>query len=182
MLCLADTRLERCWLARVRRGCHGCESHEDRRRRRCRGRNVRCTGDRFCPSYRYVDDDQPSVVVECGSGQRAVMEQRRVSGRTQVVARCEADHTRRIVYDEDGRAIATRPVAYNSYRPAAQRSAVQYVERAPRRTKTKSALMIAGSAATGAGVGGALKGKKGALIGAAVGGGTASIYEAVKRR
>ena len=48
-------------------------------------------------SYRYVDDDRPSVVVECGSGQRAVMEQRRVSGRTQVVARCGADHTRRKV-------------------------------------------------------------------------------------
>jgi hypothetical protein len=133
-------------------------------------------------SYRYVDDDQPSVVVECGPGQRAVMEQRRISGRTQVVARCEADQARRIVYDEDGRAIATRPVAYNTYRPAAQRSAVQYVERAPRRTKTKSALMIAGSAATGAGVGAALKGKKGALVGAAVGGGAASIYEAAKRR
>jgi hypothetical protein len=42
--------------------------------------------------------------------------------------------------------------------------------------------MIAGSAATGAGVGGALKGTKGALIGAAVGGGAASIYEAAKRR
>ncbi len=56
------------------------------------------------------------------------------------------------------------------------------MERAPRRSKTKSALMIAGSAATGAGVGGALKGKKGALIGAAIGGGSASIYEAAKRR
>jgi hypothetical protein len=56
------------------------------------------------------------------------------------------------------------------------------VNRAPQRSKTKSALMIAGSAATGAGVGGALKGKKGALIGAAVGGGAASIYESAKRR
>jgi hypothetical protein len=59
---------------------------------------------------------------------------------------------------------------------------VQYVERAPRRTKTKTALMIAGSTAAGAGVGGALKGKKGALIGAAIGGGSATIYEAAKRR
>lgn len=131
--------------------------------------------------FRSVDDDQPSVVVECGPGQRAVMEQRRISGRTQVVARCEADQTRRVVYDEDGRVIRTSPVAYQTYRPAAQRS-VQYVERAPRRSKTKSALMIAGSAATGAGVGAALKGKKGALIGAAVGGGAASIYESAKRR
>jgi hypothetical protein len=91
-------------------------------------------------SYRYTN-------VECGPGQRAVMQQ----SRSQLVARCVS-------------ARATR------------------VNRAPQRTKTKSALMIAGSAATGAGVGGALKGKKGALIGAAVGGGTASIYEAVKRR
>ncbi len=108
----------------------------------------------------YVSDDQPSVVVECGSGQRAVMEQRRINGRTQVVARCEGAQAR----------------------PVARRSTVQYAERAPQRTKTKSALMIAGSAATGAGVGGALKGKKGALIGAAIGGGSASIYEAAKRR
>ena len=132
-------------------------------------------------SYRDVDE-QPAVVVECGPGQRAVMEQRRIGGRMQVVARCEAAQTHRVVYDEDGRALATRPVAYDSYRPVAQRSGSQYVERAPRRTKTKTALMIAGSAATGAGVGAALKGKKGALVGAGVGGGAASIYEAAKRR
>lgn len=105
-----------------------------------------------------------SVVVECGSGQRAVMEQRRINGTTQVVARCE------------------RAATNGTVRPAAQRSNVRYVEREPERTKTKTALMIAGSAATGAGVGGALKGKNGALIGAAIGGGAASIYEAAKRR
>ena len=98
-------------------------------------------------SYRYANDDRPAVVVECGPGQRAVMEQRS----SQLVARCVSARATRVV-------------------------------RTPQRTKTKSALMIAGSAATGAGVGGALKGKKGALIGATVGGGTASIYEAVKRR
>ncbi len=132
--------------------------------------------------YGYVNDDQPSVVVECGPGQRAVMEQKRINGRTQVVARCEEGGPRGVVYDEYGRAIQTRPVVYDTYRPAARRSTVQYVERVPRRSKTKSALMIAGSAATGAGVGGALTGKKGALIGAAIGGGSASIYEAAKRR
>ena len=104
-------------------------------------------------AYR-ADDGQPSMSVECGSGQRAIIEQRRVDGRTRMIARCEA----------------------------ARRSAGRRVDRAPERTKTKTALMIAGSAATGAGVGGALKGKKGALVGAAIGGGSASIYEAVKRR
>jgi hypothetical protein len=52
----------------------------------------------------------------------------------------------------------------------------------PERTKTKTALIIGGSAASGAGVGGIIGGKKGALIGAAIGGGAASIYEASKRR
>jgi hypothetical protein len=114
-------------------------------------------------SYRYADDEQPAVIVECGPGQRAVLAQRRVNGASQVVARCE------------GTSQAVR--ARN-----ASRSNVRYVERQPQRTKTKTALMIAGSAATGAGVGGALKGKKGALIGAAIGGGSATVYEAVKRR
>jgi hypothetical protein len=123
-------------------------------------------------SYRYVDDDRPSVVVQCASGQRAVMENRR----GQVVARCVG--SRRAVDDGYDRVSYARPVAYDTYRPARS----QYSERAPRRTKTKSALLIAGSAASGAGVGAALKGKKGALIGAAIGGGAASIYDASKRR
>lgn len=118
---------------------------------------------------------QESVALECGPGQRAVMEQRRVNGRTQVVARCDGTERRG--------SVQARQVSNGAYRPvAARRSTVQYVERVPERSKTKTALMIAGSAATGAGVGGALNGKKGALIGAAVGGGAASIYEAAKRR
>ena len=124
-----------------------------------------------------VSAAQESVVVQCGAGQRAVMEQRRVNGRTQVIARCEGA-------PRSG-TVQTRQAANGTYRPVAARaSTVQYVEieRAPERSKTKTALMIAGSAATGAGVGGALKGKKGAIIGAAVGGGAASIYEAAKRR
>ena len=131
-------------------------------------------------SFKYVDDDPPSVVIECGSEQRAVMEHRRTNGETQVVACCEGSQARRVVYDE--RAVQARPVRYATSRPVARRSSAQYAERAPERSKTKSALMIAGSAATGAGVGAALKGKKGALIGAAIGGGSASIYEAAKRR
>ena len=114
-------------------------------------------------AQRYADDDQPAVIVECGPGQRAVMAQRRVNGASQIVARCEGA----------SQAVRARTVS---------RSNARYVERQPLRTKTKTALMIAGSAATGAGVGGALKGKKGALIGAAVGGGSATVYEAIKRR
>jgi hypothetical protein len=117
--------------------------------------------------------DQPSVVVECAPGQRAVMEQHVVGGRTQLAARCVGSSSRAVVYDDSGRA---------GYRTARARQSTVYVERAPRRTKTKTALTIAGSAATGAGVGGIIKGKKGALIGAAIGGGAASLYDAAKRR
>lgn len=100
-----------------------------------------------------------STIVECEPGQRAVLGQRRQNRRTEVAARCD-----------DARA-----------RSVAQRSAQEW-EYEPERTKTKTALMIGGAAATGAGVGGAMGGTKGALIGAAIGGGAASIYEASKRR
>ena len=103
-------------------------------------------------SYRSSFANTPAMVVECGPGQRAVLEQRQLDSGTQLVARCVGTQARSV-----------RRVA-------------------PTRTKTKTALMIAGSAASGAGVGGALKGKKGALIGAAIGGGAASIYESAKRR
>ncbi len=74
-----------------------------------------------------------------------------------------------------------RPV----YRAAEPAQTVVYrdeEEVRPERTKTKTALIIGGSAASGAGVGAIVGGKKGALIGAAIGGGAASIYEASKRR
>ena len=50
------------------------------------------------------------------------------------------------------------------------------------RSWSKSATIIGGSAASGAGVGAIVDGKKGAVIGAAIGGGAASIYEATRRR
>jgi hypothetical protein len=121
--------------------------------------------------YRYRGESRQSVAVQCGPGQRAVMSQR--GSRT--VARCVGS-SRRMVNDGYGRRTYAR--GYNNYRPAGTR----YYERRPRRSAAKSALMIAGGAATGAGVGGALRGNKGALIGAAIGGGGASIYEAAKRR
>ena len=50
-----------------------------------------------------------------------------------------------------------------------------------RRSWTKTALVIGGSAGAGAGVGALAGGKKGALVGAAIGGGAASLFEAFKR-
>jgi uncharacterized protein YcfJ len=55
------------------------------------------------------------------------------------------------------------------------------VERSPRRDWKKTALVIGGSSATGAGVGAIFGGKKGALIGAAIGGGASTIFETTRR-
>jgi hypothetical protein len=81
-----------------------------------------------------------------------------------------------------------RPAVYETYTPAPRRvtttrRAVQTssVERAPGRDWKKTALVIGGTTATGAGLGAIFGGKKGALIGAAIGGGASSIYEARKR-
>lgn len=81
----------------------------------------------------------------------------------------------RVVYRE---AAAPRQTVYRTTEP---RIVSQTVDTRPQRSKTKTVLMIGGSAASGAGVGGILGGKKGALIGAALGGGAASIYEATRR-
>lgn len=65
---------------------------------------------------------------------------------------------------------------------APRRRVVRTVERAPRRDWKRTALIIGGSSATGAGIGGLVGGKKGALIGAALGGGVSTIYETTKNR
>src|SRR4051812_28808410 len=78
-------------------------------------------------------------------------------------------------------ATAPRRTLVRSAAPV-QREAVVVREEAPQRTWKKTAMVIGGSAASGAGVGAIVGGKKGALIGAAIGGGAASIFESTKRR
>ena len=65
--------------------------------------------------------------------------------------------------------------------PTTQREVVRDEDARPQRSWTKTAMVIGGTSAGSAGIGGLLGGKKGALIGAAIGGGAASIYEARKR-
>lgn len=75
-----------------------------------------------------------------------------------------------------------RPVRTVAAAPAPRRvAATQTVDRRPRRDWKKTALVIGGSTAGGAGLGAVFGGKKGALIGAAIGGGASTIYEATKR-
>jgi hypothetical protein len=77
--------------------------------------------------------------------------------------------------------VAPRRTVSRSVAPAPSEPAV-YQESTDQRTWKKTAMIIGGSAASGAGVGAIMGGKKGALIGAAIGGGAASIYESTKRR
>jgi hypothetical protein len=57
----------------------------------------------------------------------------------------------------------------------------RYADRAPGRNWKKTALVIGGSSAAAAGVGAIFGGKRGALIGAAIGGGASTIYEMKKK-
>jgi hypothetical protein len=63
---------------------------------------------------------------------------------------------------------------------APRRVATRTVYRAPGRDWKRTAMIIGGTTAAGAGIGGIVGGKKGALIGAAIGGGGATIYETTK--
>lgn len=79
------------------------------------------------------------------------------------------------------------PVAYQTYDDRPVRRAYQPVSYAPRRSSVryerpgrdwgKTALVIGGTTAAGAGLGAIFGGKKGALIGAALGGGAGTLYE-----
>ena len=80
-----------------------------------------------------------------------------------------------------------RPAVYETTSPAPRRvttrrtSQTTYVEGRRGRDWTKTALVIGGTTATGAGLGAIFGGKKGALIGAAIGGGASTLYEARKQ-
>jgi hypothetical protein len=65
--------------------------------------------------------------------------------------------------------------------PRATPAPASRIERAPRRDWKKTAMVVGGTTAAGAGVGAIFGGKKGALIGAAIGGGAGTIYEVRKR-
>jgi hypothetical protein len=154
---------------------------------------------------------QPATVaVNCEPNQQAIVRQTIVNGETHVNIQCVGPGgPQPVVYtDQYGRPVPVVPAAtqaayspQQAYAPApvyaaqpvyppqpvarstvaAQRRVVS--ERVPEKKRSwqKSALLIGGSAGTGAGVGGLVAGKKGALVGAAIGGGAASIYEGAKR-
>ena len=84
------------------------------------------------------------------------------------------------------------PIAYQTYQAPARvgpvrtarttRTAPVRVERRSGRDWTKTAMLIGGTTAAGAGLGAIFGGKKGALIGAAIGGGAGTLYEVKKNQ
>jgi hypothetical protein len=75
---------------------------------------------------------------------------------------------------------APQPAQTVSYTPAPRRSATPRVEAQPKKDWKRAAMIIGGSSAAGAGVGAIFGGKKGALIGAAIGGGASTIYQTTR--
>ena len=76
----------------------------------------------------------------------------------------------------------TAPAPRSVYtEPRATRTAPSTVERSSGRDWKKTAMVIGGTTAAAAGVGAIFGGKKGALIGAAIGGGASTIYEVRKK-
>ena len=112
-----------------------------------------------------------------------------VAGSSDLVARGAALQSSALVeaqpVDVKAVAVRTAPVARRSVAPRrnpAQQPRTAVIAAAPKRSWQKTALVIGGSTAAGAGVGAIADGKKGALIGAAIGGGAGAIFEAIKRK
>jgi len=103
------------------------------------------------------------VVVTCAPGHQAIVRDSFVHGAPVTSVECV-----------DG--------AYRSATVYRTSELPRYRVRRPHRSWAKSALIIGGSAATGAGIGGIIDGKKGALIGGALGGGVSSLFEGTRRR
>lgn len=112
------------------------------------------------------------VVVACGPGQHTIVRDAFVGGRPVTQVEC----VRGAAYSSTGYSTRYRSTAYATQEP------VRYHTARRHRTWAKTALVVGGSAATGAAIGGIAHGKKGALIGTALGGGVASLFEAAHRR
>ena len=148
------------------------------------------------PTVASAPADASALDVECEPGQRAVV--RQASAMTAGSVACVSSAVTPARAYTDSAARVTR-VAYGSERAYAQPAViheplevyrprtvpVSYGSREvsrPTRSAKKSAVIIAGSTAAGAVIGGLAKGKKGALIGGIVSGGAATVWDQVTRR
>ncbi|MGE3509361.1 MAG: hypothetical protein AB7N65_10805 [Vicinamibacterales bacterium] len=75
---------------------------------------------------------------------------------------------------------AVQAVRAVEFEAAPRRVARRSIAREGRRNWKKTAMVIGGTTAASAGIGGIFGGKKGALIGAAIGGGASTLYETIR--
>jgi hypothetical protein len=140
------------------------------------------------------------VLINCGPNQRSLVRQVLVDGQAATQVDCVTDtlvpapgaqyhasgfsQAPVVSYAGDARAVPAVSMVPAAQAPQSPRVVTErrVVSREPAgRSWQKRALIIGGSAASGAGIGGLVGGKKGALIGAAIGGGGSSIYEATRK-
>jgi hypothetical protein len=128
------------------------------------------------------------VMINCPAGERALVRQIVLNGEPVSQVACVGEASAFTSAGTTGGMPLAQPVSYRaSGATRVARRRVVYQEQAPRQTVQakrswkKPLLVIGGSTAAGAGIGGLVGGKKGALIGAALGGGASTLYEATKR-
>lgn len=108
--------------------------------------------------------------VDCGTGREAVLQPVAVDGKTSVQIKCIATARER--------SVASAPAVLAA--PASVTNAPGVNAKKSRSVK-ESALIIGGSAGAGAGIGAIAKGKKGAALGAAIGGVAGTVYDLMTR-
>jgi hypothetical protein len=114
--------------------------------------------------------------VDCGSGREAVLQPVVVNGRTSVQVKCIATARERSVASTASPAVSAASPAVPTAIPAATAADAK-----DSRSMKESALIIGGSAGAGAGIGAIAKGKKGAAVGAAIGGVAGTVYDLMTR-
>jgi hypothetical protein len=124
-----------------------------------------------------------ATLVNCGPGAQTLVRSVWVNGQPVSQVDCVAGAATGFVAAQQAVPVSYQVPVYDAqmarpraYQPVPVRRSV-----ARQRSWKKTALVIGGTTAAGAGLGGLIGGKKGALIGAALGGGASTIYEATRR-
>ncbi|MGE5358567.1 MAG: hypothetical protein ACM3NQ_06070 [Bacteroidales bacterium] len=136
------------------------------------------------------------VMVNCAPGQRALVRQVVLNGEAVSQVACVADLAGASADSYAPMGVQARPVSYTTAaddvrstrssnlterRVVYQQPTTERVVQKSRSSWKKPLLVIGGSTAAGAGIGGLVGGKKGALIGAALGGGASTLFEATRK-
>jgi hypothetical protein len=120
-------------------------------------------------------------VLRCGPGQRAVVWQ----GPDGAEAECADASLDRFASMQTPVAYQMnqlRPILIDEQHPTSRRESPARAQRSSGPDWQRTALVIGGASAAGAGLRGIFGGKKGALVGAAIGGGATSIRRASRRQ